>query len=320
MEIEISEVEDDKKMDIFNVVKKWQGAIVDDGSLPQSGCEINTAPANGDKFVQQMTELGAALKAQGAKVNNQCGLHVHVDARDFTYYDLRRLLLAYTKIENALFSIVAPERIHSRYCRPCATGYAKNLNRPEQNKDSKKRIISNIYGADLANGQISADFMHNLRNHKYNNARYSALNIHSWYFRGTIECRMHQGSKNPKHIINWGILWAGILDYAMKTPESVIKQLPTGLESLIQMAPNNEVKDWIVERSVKFKKITEARNAGHEPSVYDLSTIPQATTGAVIVAANTRRRAVPPPAAGMFDYDAEDGAVPTVNPNGQIDR
>src|SRR6266702_5519087 len=64
-----------------NVVRKWHGSIVRDGSLPNSGFEINTSPAAGDVYIKQITEICKALTRVDAKINNDCGLHIHIDAR-----------------------------------------------------------------------------------------------------------------------------------------------------------------------------------------------------------------------------------------------
>src|ERR1041385_3921165 len=52
-EIEVARLGGHKAL-IEKVVKKWDGNIVYDGTLPEGGFEINTAPAGGDLYVRQV--------------------------------------------------------------------------------------------------------------------------------------------------------------------------------------------------------------------------------------------------------------------------
>jgi hypothetical protein len=177
-------------------VQKWKGSIVTDNSLPMGGFEINTSPANGDLFPKQIREIGKALDAQGGEATSACGLHVHIDARDFEFPDIARLMLLYTKLESGLSAIIRKNRRSTRYSLPCAAKYALALRNPG---DTKDRVLRAIYGTTTPNGQ---------EKHKYNHARYAAMNLHSWQFRGTVECRMFAGTVTAYRIINWGLLWA----------------------------------------------------------------------------------------------------------------
>jgi hypothetical protein len=109
---------------ISKTVSDWSGSIVSDGSLPDGGFEINTAPAQGDKFIKQIEDICSALREDGAEVSSACGLHIHIDAKDYTYYDLRRLILLYERLELALFEMMPYSRRESHYCQPCGKLYA----------------------------------------------------------------------------------------------------------------------------------------------------------------------------------------------------
>lgn len=245
MEIEVAEVGQNNHT-VAGVIEGHGGAIVHDGSIQgRHTFEINTAPASGDKFVKQINEICEALNTDKAKVNKSCGLHVHVDARDFNFYDVRKLVFLYEKLEDALYGIVAPSRRQSTYCQPCGPKFVKNLEQNIVPKDNEKTLIKNVYGSE--------ENIAYLKRNKYHSARYAALNVHSWVYRGSIECRMHQGTVNAKKIIAWGMLWAAILDYAFTHTEKQIKSLKgDSLSLLLSIAPNDEIKEWIVERRKTF--------------------------------------------------------------------
>lgn len=249
VEIEVSEIEENERID--DVVCQWRGGIVKDGSLPDTGFEINTAPASGDVFVKEITEICDALSNSNAKVTSDCGLHVHVDARDLTYYGIRRLATIYSVIEGALFQACSPSRRMSRYCEPCGDRYRHNIGKLTDFKRSEFRgdVVNSVYGT-----KDSKDRKHD----KYDGARYSALNLHSWYYRGTVECRMFNGTVLADKIVPWGILWALIVDAANtltdKEIESIISnnndsKLIAGKELLFKIIGDNvSVRDFLIER------------------------------------------------------------------------
>ena len=218
----------------------WSHSIVRDGSLPSGGFEVTTSPASGDRFCAMAEEIGAALEDDGARVNDDCGFHIHVDARDFTYYEVRKLIMLYAKIEQALFGVIAPSRRGSSYCQPCAKNYLQSL---KDVKSTRPDVNKAVYGSAAPRWR---------KKNKYDHSRYHALNLHSYFFRGTVECRLHTGTTNPNKIICWGLLWAAILDSAYAMTEKEIALLPEGMPCLLKIAPTDEVRGWLKARYAKF--------------------------------------------------------------------
>lgn len=67
------------------------------------------------------------------------------------------------------------------------------------------------------------------------------INMHSWILRGTVECRIHHGTTKWQKMIPWGLILAGIADFAIKASESEIKNLPTGRAGLKLIAPDTPI-------------------------------------------------------------------------------
>lgn len=237
---------------IYEIVRKWKGGTVGDGSLPECGFEINSAPAGGDLYVNQVNEICAEIKKQDGFIDKNCGLHIHIDARDMNYYEIRRLVRVYATIEDALFTMVPADRIDGviapdgklhQYCRPCGKSYLASI---EQGKlpyeKVKADVISSVY-----EGTSTKDYRHRKRH----TSRYNALNLHSWFYRGTIECRMFNGCIEPEPIISWGILWALIIDYAAKNSDEKIAEEMKGssIECLLKLIGDNKrISDFIRSR------------------------------------------------------------------------
>ncbi len=233
---------------IYPVTNKWQCSIVEDQSLPRTGFEINSAPANGDKFVEQMYEFDECFQQAGAYISERCGLHTHADARDFNAYDVRRMIKLYAKLEDALFDIVPIERRRTKYATPCGETLISKITSVAHPKTSKRRLIETLY--------TDVDDFKKMKETKAIDPlkRRRALNIHSWAFRKTFELRLPNGSIEAEDMVNWAILWGTIVDTAYKSGERAIDAMTTdSFKLLLQLAPNARIAKWIERRKGEYR-------------------------------------------------------------------
>lgn len=233
---------------IYPVTKKWQCSIVEDQSLPRMGFEINTAPANGDKFIDQMVDFDECFLKAGAWVNERCGMHTHADARDFNAYDVRRMIKLYSKLERGLFEIVPHERRHTKYATPCGDALMAKITSVAHPKTSKRRLIETLY--------TDVDDFKRMKETKAIDPlkRRRALNIHSWAFRKTFELRLPEGSVEAIDMINWAILWGTIVDSAYKMGERMIDSMgDDSYQLLLDLAPTAAIAKWIQQRKGDYK-------------------------------------------------------------------
>ena len=111
---------------------------------------------------------------------------MHVDARDYSHNDIGNLIRVYAKIEPALLKCIAKSRRTNHYCEPCGEQMLERLANGGHLASEKKTALC-VYGNEHKN--LSA-----AKRDKYDDARYSALNLHSWIYRGSVECRLHHGT------------------------------------------------------------------------------------------------------------------------------
>lgn len=242
-------------------LRAWPGTVaVRDGSLPDTGYEINTAPTSGQAFVANIAALCSALNADGAAVTTACGYHVHVDARDYTYMDLLRLVKVYARIELALFMSVPRSRRSNYYCQPCGSMY---LNRgigaflaPKAKRkaawEARKLAVHATYGADVST--VATQNAHKARAaQKYDGARYAALNLHSWFYRGTVELRLAAGTTNAEKVARWAVFFACVLDWCKRHTDADVGTLPTEpWPCLLALCPNAATRTWFAARKRLF--------------------------------------------------------------------
>ena len=120
-------------------------------------------------------------KLAGAKVSARCGLHVHVDASAFDGRALANLAKIFYKQEELIIRAlgITPERLR-RYCRPLRDGFIRDIDRRKPR--TREQLNRLWYG------------YRNTAPTHYDGTRYHLLNLHSVWYRGTIEIRAFGGT------------------------------------------------------------------------------------------------------------------------------
>jgi hypothetical protein len=268
---------------VNQVARKWDMKIEHDGSI--RGLEIITTPANGDAFVRQSEELCAALVTDGIVATrfgrSDTGFHLHVDARDLSWADLKRMFTLWSHVERAALDALRPERqaTLSRWSKPRAdTGEAAEGGFLDPRRTgggeaaAKKRLIgalgeeTPIWGAgDWAENDYVRTPGQARRGEKVTltsggagewatdrrpSERYYALNGMSLFRLGTVEIRAMESTSNAEDLVCWGMLWAAFTDatkgMSREKMLKLIRQNPRTV--LLDMAPSARVKTWLKRR------------------------------------------------------------------------
>ena len=129
--------------------------------------------------IETIQELVRKLRAGGARVNSSCGIHVHVDAANHNRQSLKNLLSIMYSKEDILFkALQVNERRASRWCQKVREPMLKEARKLSSDETKNFTALESIW----YEGNISD------REH-YNWTRYYALNLHSVFYRGTVEWR-----------------------------------------------------------------------------------------------------------------------------------
>jgi len=160
-------------------------------------------------IVEKIGEILNLLEVDG-QVNKTCGLHVHLDMRD---RDKDKCFANLVQAQPILFQIVPENRRTNRFC-----------------KKAENKVFKDAVAAP------SGD------------ARYRAINPHSYSRHGTLEIRLHSGSVNPIKINNWIELLLLIVNNTTEVTK--------GATTIKGFAKQYEVPKHLMEymevRSVKF--------------------------------------------------------------------
>jgi hypothetical protein len=131
--------------------------------------------------IPRLQEVVRAVRACGAHTDSTCGIHVHVDGARFDAKALRNLVKIVHKqedlIEHAL-GVTAARQM--RWCRGVDQGFLARI------EARRPRTLTELNTAWYGH--------HNPAPQHYDYTRYRGLNLHSVWFRGTIEYRWFNGT------------------------------------------------------------------------------------------------------------------------------
>jgi hypothetical protein len=163
--------------------------LVYDSSVT-NGFELVSPPTEMEDVEYAISTAVAALDAIGARVNKQCGLHVHHDATAMTAQQVASVVGMYGHYEEYLSGAMAPSRRDSRWAKPVRSYAEMFLNGAFETYEQVIRML--------------------------NGDRYHTVNVLSLMRHGTIEFRQHQGTTNAEKIINWVKITSGIVNRARR--------------------------------------------------------------------------------------------------------
>ena len=195
--------------------KQWR--IMSDGSIraewnvdghyrrttdPEYRVEMVTPKLTYDEM-EKFQECVRRIRQAGGKVNESCGMHVHVDASKHTPQSLKNVLSIMYSKEDILFAAlkVNPARIDS-YCQAVDEPILEEI-RKLPSGASMDQLKDRWY-----QGRDGSDY-------HYHSSRYRACNMHSVFYHGTIEWRLfnstlHAGEAKANIILAMAISAQGI--------------------------------------------------------------------------------------------------------------
>lgn len=124
----------------------------------------------------ELQEVVRSIRRCGAKVDSSCGIHIHVGSAPFDAKALTNLVKMVNKQERLIkYALGVSDSRRNRWCRSIDASFIENLER--RRPRSLDAINAAWYGR------------HNDRPQHYDSTRYRGVNLHSVWFRGTIEFR-----------------------------------------------------------------------------------------------------------------------------------
>lgn len=154
--------------------------IVSDASIRgEMPAEIVSPILYGKSGLESLKKVCASLEEINAKVNKSCGLHIHLDAKNFTINQWRNLIINYARLEHIIDSFMAQSRRGNNNCFCRSLSLMPRLEATILHCNSVEEIA------------------------RYFSTRYMKINVEAYSRHKTVEFRQHQGTTDFKKISMW---------------------------------------------------------------------------------------------------------------------
>lgn len=179
--------------------------LEEDSSIThRGGVELISPILSGiDGLVEAYRYFELLGEIRGTQIDESCGFHVHhgVDFDNYTCTNLKQLVKILYAMEDHVYRLIAGGRMGRDTCRPMDLDTEllfKLDDCGDQCRTNGCRVKELWYSRE---NRYDPD---SLRSDRYDLTRYHGLNLHSYWFRSTVEFRYHSA---VLHKINEAMQW-----------------------------------------------------------------------------------------------------------------
>ncbi len=162
----------------------------------------------------KLQECVRRVRKAGAKVNGSCGIHVHVDASNHNRQSLKNLIgIMYSKEDILFKALQVSEARAGRWCQKVREPMLRQARTLSSDETTDLTQLERIwYEGDVANTE------------HYNWTRYYALNLHSVFYRGTVEWRCFNSTLHAGKVAAYVNLCLAISAQAIAQRSTVMRK------------------------------------------------------------------------------------------------
>lgn len=195
--------------------RKW--LVVRDGSLSGGTNGEVVTPICTWADLEPLQAVIRALRTQAhAKVDSSCGVHVHVGvpATRFDAAAIGRLAKIVYQQEPLIFAALGVQAARAgRYTKEVDAAFISRIGASQPR--SREALATTWYG--------NSDAQDAQREH-YHQSRYHGLNLHSIFFRGTVEFRYFEGTLHAGQIKSWVLFCLALATKALTSKGAMARK------------------------------------------------------------------------------------------------
>lgn len=163
------------------------------------------APILNYEDIETLQELIRRLRKAGAVSDSefQCGIHVHIGAKNHTPNTLKNLVNLMAAKEDLIYKSLEIDPKRVRWCKKVNENLIETINKKKpKTLEQLEDIWYSGYGVEN-------------RDRHYHTSRYHGLNLHSTFTKGTIEFRLFNGTLHAGKIRSYIVLCLAISHQAL---------------------------------------------------------------------------------------------------------
>jgi hypothetical protein len=165
------------------------------------GVEFVSPVMKANESFSKIDSIFEKLHYHEFSTDSTCGLHIHVCANDLKLDHLRNLLFLMQGVEPMIYGINPNNRYEGSYSKPYSWVYSDFIYRH-----------GSVKGYDFLTNGLHGDECE--EQHKYHSSRYYGINLHSYYYRKTIEFRYFEGAKSEDMVKYYTELCAKLVEFS----------------------------------------------------------------------------------------------------------
>ena len=170
--------------------------------------------------IETLQELIRRLRKAGAVSDSelQCGIHIHIGAKDHTPNTLKNLVNLMAAKEDLIYKSLEIDPARVRWCKKVNEDLIQAINK------KKPKTLEQL--ADL----WYSGYGFENRDRHYHTSRYHGLNLHSTFTKGTIEFRLFNGTLHAGKIRSYIVFCLAISHQALTQKSASARRTHTDNE------------------------------------------------------------------------------------------
>lgn len=167
--------------------------------------KMNVGSANPDEYrvefvtpplkyedIETLQNIIRKFKEIGGVPHSSCGIHIHIDGANHTATSLRRMVNFMLSRQEIIYEALNIGARKDRWCRPiCKKLYDTMKKESNLTKDKAEQIWYS---------EVNDNYWGGVNHNHYNETRYHALNLHSFFSKGTVEFRLFNSTLHAGRI------------------------------------------------------------------------------------------------------------------------
>jgi len=209
------------------------------------------------RFFQLLGEI------RGAQIDESCGFHVHhgVDAKHYECKRLKELIRIVCSMEDYIYLLIAGGRIDKDTCRPMDLDVDLSGKLGDCDDTCKK---NGCKLKELWYSQINGYDPDRKVSERYDLTRYHGLNLHSYWYRSTIEFRYHSA---VLHQIDEAMQWIIFTQFLVELSDGHVpildyhsngnKWIKAIYKMYLAFGHMHRINGWVAHKSIISKTSEE---------------------------------------------------------------
>lgn len=142
--------------------------------------------------IETLQNIIRKFKEIGGVPHSSCGIHIHIDGANHTATSLRRMVNFMLSRQEIIYEALNIGARKDRWCRPiCKKLYDTMKKESNLTKDKAEQIWYS---------EANDNYWGGVNHNHYNETRYHALNLHSFFSKGTVEFRLFNSTLHAGRI------------------------------------------------------------------------------------------------------------------------